>query len=228
MIVEVKEVESRIVNKENRFSSFKYPNREKDAIDLLHLCEESENGGTGDGEDGDTHLGSGTLESWWGGWDDWDGGVGWDGWNTGSSGDWVGWGGWGLSLNWSLNWDLWGLWLFNLWLLDLWLLDLWLLNLWGWLWGWGNLWSSGLWGWGGDWDVGGGVSWASSLLWWARSDGHDLGLVDDNVWVGNSIDTEDNGGDSGDGRETHFDVCLFFRVEKLKKRFLKVEESCKE
>lgn len=167
----------------------------------MHLSKESEDGSTGDGEDGDAHLGTSTLELWglWDGWNDWDGGVGWDLWNTGSSGDWVGgdnrgslnWSLW-LLLNWGLDWSSSG----------------------GWSWGGGN------WSWGLDWDVGGGVSWASWLLWWAGSDGHNLGLVDDNVWVGNGIDTEDNGGDSGDGRETHFDVCcFFFRVEKIKRSF---------
>jgi hypothetical protein len=186
-------------------------------LDIVgNLCHEGKDGGTGDGEDGDTHLGSSTLElSWWSNWDDWGGAVAWGRWNTSSSGDWGNWSNWSLWLlslwDWSdssvsvdwLLWDLWGLW--N-----------WSWGDWSWgLWGWGDNNGSGGWSWGGDWDVGGGRgSWASWLLWWAGSDGHDLGLVDDNVWVGNGIDTEDNGGDSGDGRETHFDVCSCFRVEK--------------
>jgi hypothetical protein len=158
----------------------------------VDLCQKGKDGGTGDGEDGDTHLGTSTLElSWWGDWNDWDGSVAWGGWGSGSSGDWGDWR-WGSWLLWSLG-DNWGFW-----------------NLCDW----GNRgnWSLSGWSWGNNWDVGGGVSWASSLLWWAGSDGHDLGLVDDNVWVGNGIDTEDNGGDSGDGRETHFDVCSCFFV----------------
>lgn len=52
---------------------------------------------------------------------------------------------------------------------------------------------------------GGGVGcvWAVWLLWCARSDGDDLGLVDN--LVGDSNDHSDEGGGGGDGRETHVD-----------------------
>lgn len=218
-------------------------------MDLVvgNLCHEGKDGGTGDGEEGDTHLGSSTIVlSWWGTWDDWGGAVAWGRWDTGSSGDWGNWGGWLLGLglwsgdwggavvvDWSLDWLL-GLWGLDLWGLGLWGLGLWGLDLWGltrnWSsWGWGHSCSGGGWNWGGNnWDVGGGRgSWARWLLWWAGSDGHDLGLVDDNVWVGNGIDTEDNGGDSGDGRETHFDVCSCFSGRKKLKRFLKLKRAVK-
>jgi hypothetical protein len=183
------------------------------------LCEKSENGGTGNGEDGDTHLGTSTRGdwgSWLRGWDNWDGGVLWWLGNTGSS--WedregrLGW----LSDWWALR-GAWADWLYGCWALR---------GAWAdWL---GLLWlgaaSSGRDGTssgrarggspgGGQVDGSGwdrdvrslGPSGARGNLGTAGSDGDDLGLVDNGTRVGKSNTSENGSRNSGDGRELHFD-----------------------